>query len=268
MKDTKFERAQHEATGKHQGNLKRFLRGVHQEQEKEEREKQRAKAEVDRLRGLVGGSPSPSVKATTSTTSKSRASAAAPQASVAERKKQMAQLAEMGITVPDEYRGDLALAGNWQTMAQRPIDQGEGLSSESLSIGVRKRKMEDDDEEETTNLQSTTRKTWGSTTKTYPGTASRSDAALDDLLNRGTLPKRQPLPEAKSEPVDQTNGDKKTSAPAAVVNDDTTEDDKSAVKKEIENLETSTSDTHRFKEEGVGAEPIFKRRKPKFAKHG
>lgn len=180
----------------------------------------------------------------------------------------MAQLAEMGITVPDEYRGDLALAGDWQTVAQRPIARNGGVPSESLSTGVRKRKVEEVDEEETSNVQFTTRKTWGSTTKTYPGTGSGSDSALNDLLSRGTLPKKEPLPEIKSEPNDQTDDGKKEPAVGVVVNDDTTEDDKSVVKKEIESLKSSTSDSHGLKEGDVAPEVIFKKRKPRFAKHG
>jgi hypothetical protein len=53
VKDTKFERQQHEATGRHQGNIQRSLRGLHREQETEQRNKARAQAEVARLNGLV-----------------------------------------------------------------------------------------------------------------------------------------------------------------------------------------------------------------------
>src|SRR5256885_11873454 len=57
VKDTKFERAQHEATGKHQGNLRRFLKSIQDGHERGEREKQRARAEVERLNKVVAGSP-------------------------------------------------------------------------------------------------------------------------------------------------------------------------------------------------------------------
>ena len=61
VKDTKFERAQHEATGRHQGNIQRSLKTLHRKQENEQRDKARAQAEVARLNGLVGSSSNPSV---------------------------------------------------------------------------------------------------------------------------------------------------------------------------------------------------------------
>ncbi|KAJ4301833.1 hypothetical protein N0V90_003929 [Kalmusia sp. IMI 367209] len=53
IKDTKFERQQHEATGRHQSNIQRSLKGLHREQAATERQKQRAKDEVARLNGRI-----------------------------------------------------------------------------------------------------------------------------------------------------------------------------------------------------------------------
>lgn len=157
------------------------------------REKQRAKDEVNRLNGVVSGSspasggPSgvPNQEAPTSSSSSSDA-AGAPwrrrpifhpppndarsQVTPAERRRQLAQLAEMGIAVPEEFRGDLAMAGDWQVVSERVIhdhdhDNGEeGVKKEEdgeegneerkyaaaggLSIGVRKRKYKGQRDEE------------------------------------------------------------------------------------------------------------------------
>jgi hypothetical protein len=42
VKDTKFEKQQHEATGRHQGNIRRSLKGLHREQEIEARKQAQA----------------------------------------------------------------------------------------------------------------------------------------------------------------------------------------------------------------------------------
>lgn len=80
----------------------------------------------------------------------------------------MAQLADMGIAIPDEYRGEMALAGEWQVVSQKPIASGQETGEGgSLSIGVRKRKFEGQEEEEEGG-EMEMKKGWGSTTKQYP----------------------------------------------------------------------------------------------------
>lgn len=108
----------------------------------------------------------------------------------------MAQLAEMGISIPEEYRGDMALAGDWQTTSVRVIQsenengEKEGKGTTGRSIGVRKRKLEgrdNDDEDdygdghgqEPGRLVS---KGWGQRTKEYPGAQGDDDEDLDALL--------------------------------------------------------------------------------------
>lgn len=186
MKDTKFERIQHEATGRHQGNLKRFLRSIQNDHEKDDREKQRAKSEVERLNRAVGGSSIPPAQG--AYPFKQAVPSNALQPNVTDRKRQMAQLAGMGIAVPDEYRGDMALPGDWQVLSQKPIelDQQNG-SQASLSVGIRKRKFEGLEEEEEAG-ETVKKKGWGSTTKEYPTT---SQNAVDSLLAGGVLLKKE-----------------------------------------------------------------------------
>ncbi|KAI9695800.1 MAG: hypothetical protein M1836_006066 [Candelina mexicana] len=189
VRDTKFERTQHEATPKHQGNLKRFLRDLHRGHEREERDKQRAKNEVERLNGVVTGSPGGT---TSSNPTWKRKSAIAPvssankQVSVAERKQQLAQLAEMGVAIPEEFRRDMAMVGDWQTLSERVIEpglkkeEGEDIKPEVHSIGVRKRKYHGEEEEEA--VETNVRKGWGSRIKVHPG---QDDGDLDALLGVG-----------------------------------------------------------------------------------
>ena len=186
VRDTKLEKTNHEATPKHQGNLKRFLRDLHKGHEREERDKQRAKDEVDRLNGVVSGSgskvPPWDGKASIPAPSASR------QATSADRKEQLAQLAELGVAVPEDFRKEMAMAGDWQTTSQRLIydtvkkeEDNEDVKTGGLNIGVRKRKFEGQEEEEAAG-ETAVRRGWGSTIRTYPGAEKDGDNDLDALL--------------------------------------------------------------------------------------
>ncbi|KAJ5504204.1 Zinc finger U1-type [Penicillium fimorum] len=178
IRDTPFEKTQHEASPKHQGSLKRFLRQIHNDNEQKQRDSQRAKTEVERLRQAVGGG---------SSTDKDGAKGSAPPApkfterpaSLEERKKQMAQLVAMGVAVPQEFRADMALAGDWQTTSETTIEVQQGLEGPTKSVGVRKRKLEGEEEDEHAP-EPIVNKGWGSRMRLYPG--AQEDEGLDDLL--------------------------------------------------------------------------------------
>ncbi|KAL2051925.1 hypothetical protein ABVK25_007840 [Lepraria finkii] len=185
VRDTKLEKTNHEATPKHQGNLKRFLRDLHKGHELEERDKQRAKDEVDRLNGVLSGSGSkaPPWKGK----SVRPAPTASMQATPADRKKQLAQLVELGVAVPEDFRKEMAMAGDWQTTSQRLIydtvkekEVNEDVKTGGLNIGVRKRKFESQEEEAAG--ETVVRRGWGSTIRTYPGIGGDGDDDLDTLL--------------------------------------------------------------------------------------
>ncbi|BCS24433.1 putative formin binding protein [Aspergillus puulaauensis] len=189
IRDTAFEKTQHEATAKHQSSLKRFLREIHRDNERQQRDSQRAKDEVERLRNSVVGGGKTGYDHSSWKKGSSAAAAAAPQrpVSVEERKKQMAQLAEMGVAIPDDYRGEMALAGDWQTVSEKAIRPEEQEGEEKQpTLGVRKRKHElDIDEEEEEAKQEAERfvsKGWGSRTRQYPGAKDEEDEDLDALL--------------------------------------------------------------------------------------
>lgn len=202
VRDTKLERTNHEATPKHQGNIKRFLRDLHRGHEKDEREKQRAKDEVERLNGVVAGAPT---SASASGEAPWRRKSAIPpssgprQATPAERKAQLAQLAAMGVAVPEDFRREMAMAGDWQTISQKPVYENVEKKEDTndvkpslvtgdpskISIGVRKRKFDGQEEEEEAG-EKVVRKGWGSKLRAYPGASN--DLTLDALLNKTKLP--------------------------------------------------------------------------------
>ncbi|KAL8998636.1 MAG: hypothetical protein Q9188_006062 [Gyalolechia gomerana] len=193
VRDTKLEKANHDATAKHQGNIKRFLRDLHRGHEREERDKDRAKSEVERLNGVVSG-PSSGTKFT----ALQRSNAVGPgssgrEATPAERKAQLARLAEMGVAVPEDYRREVAMAGDWQTVSERPIwshvKKEEGLDDFkhfkpdfTLNVGVRKRKLDGQEEDDEAGL-TPARKGWGSAVRRYPDSAGDGTDDLDALLN-------------------------------------------------------------------------------------
>ncbi|KAK7535825.1 U1 zinc finger domain-containing protein [Phyllosticta citribraziliensis] len=206
IRDTKFERQQHEATGKHQIAIQRSLRDLHREREREDREKQRARDEVARLNGVVGGSAASSSSASTARAAGGKAGAAreAPrQATVEDRKRQLAQLAAMGVSVPDEYRREVAMVGDWQTVAVKQLDgeqrsAGDNDASGTLNVGVRKRKKDDDDEEDEGGAQRPKRG-WGNTFKTYSSTAK--GAATEDDIEALLSAARKPVVKKEEEDI-------------------------------------------------------------------
>ncbi|KAL4913691.1 hypothetical protein BDW62DRAFT_159368 [Aspergillus aurantiobrunneus] len=191
IRDTAFEKTQHEATAKHQSNLKRFLREIHRDNERQQRDSQRAKDEVERLRGTISGggksgdTQAPWKKGSSSSATSTAAPSSQRPVSMEERKKQMAQLAEMGVAIPDAYRGDMALAGDWHTVSEkvvRPEEEGE----KQPTLGVRKRKhdldVDEEEEEAKREAERFVSKGWGSATRRYPGAREDEDEDLDALL--------------------------------------------------------------------------------------
>ncbi|KAF2401396.1 hypothetical protein EJ06DRAFT_537454 [Trichodelitschia bisporula] len=194
VKDIKFEKAQHEATPRHQGNIQRSIRTLHKENDQAEREKQRAKQEVARLNGVVSG-----LAATPKPVQQPSSSKSAPprQATAEERKAQIKQLAALGVEVPEEFKRDTAMPGKWQTVSVTPIagsskDPGV-MNPDAVAVGVRRKKAPDEEEEEIRPKK----KTWGSTLKSYPGAKDEDD--LEALLSAPIATKVEL--EVKVEPV-------------------------------------------------------------------
>jgi len=271
VRDTKLEKQNHDATPKHQGNIKRFLRDLHRGNEREEREKQRAKDEVARLNGEKPGASATSAVGSTEN-SRRRPPAAAPSSSSlgqltpAERKRQLAQLAELGVAVPEDYRREVAMPGDWQVTSEKAIYENEHVKKEEeaeekkpggLNVGVRKRKLVGHEDEEELG-QPVARRVWGSTTRKYPGYGGDDDE-LDALLSSTTTSHRNAqhdsstaattteVPVAKSD-IPTVKEEESLNEPIALL-PSVTEDVDTLVKEEDEDPE------------GDGF--LFKKRKPK-----
>ncbi|KAJ5722150.1 hypothetical protein N7488_000185 [Penicillium malachiteum] len=263
IRDTAFEKTQHEASPKHQGNLKRFLRDIHKNNEIQQRETQRAKSEVERLRQAVSGGASDS-KTPAPASKKQPAAPAERPVSVEDRKKQMAQLVEMGVAIPQEYRAEMALAGEWQTLSVTKLDsEAEGAAK---SIGVRKRKLEGEEEEE---IPEYVTKGWGSRMKIYPGAQEEDDGDLDALLAS-----TKDLKKAKTEtPVVQSEEVKEETGPLPKTEDENTdsklsiapvsEEGSSAPVKAEEADDSSAPPASAAPTNDEGSGVVFKKRKAK-----
>ncbi|EPE08709.1 u1 zinc finger domain-containing protein [Ophiostoma piceae UAMH 11346] len=206
--DTKVSRVNHDATGKHQSAVKRALRDLHRDHERQEREKDRAKREVERLNGLVGESSGQSP----STTSKPGfkkvppPESQAPQGPPAVARDQLEQLVELGVSIPDQFRGELAMAGDWTVTETRIIEDQETAkkNGSTRAVGVRKRPHVDGEDDTRPGGHSEFDKldvdaavqglfkkprTWGRDSRTVPGDSADGD--LDSLLSNALKPKTE-----------------------------------------------------------------------------
>ncbi|KAH8775375.1 hypothetical protein F5883DRAFT_545850 [Diaporthe sp. PMI_573] len=215
VRDTKLERQNHEATAKHQGAVKRALRDLHRGHEREEREKERAKREIERLNGVVSSDGSGSTStANAGPSSRTRPAAGAGASSGAgtgtgaagplsetERKRQAEQLASLGVSLPDEFRKDLAMAGDWQVTSTTIITEtpADANNPGASARGVHKRERTDEEIEEDKAMRGLFKKPrrWGRDPRTAAGDAG--SAELEALLSGGLTVKKQEEDTVKKE---------------------------------------------------------------------
>jgi hypothetical protein len=250
VKDTKFERGQHEATGRHQGNIQRSLRGLHRAQEYEQRDKARAQAEVARLNGLVPSASKggPSVAIGSGGPPPTYEKRPEKKATLEDRKKQWEQLAALGVTLPDQARGDLAIAGDWKTVSEvvGEVNEDGEFKALALNKGVRKRKLDEEEEEQKEAGEVITkRKGWGHTYKSFPGSKGGEDD-VESLLVKKT-------PQASTGSAQEESGLKK---------EEPQEDDTGVALQDIPTAEEAEAAVKR-EEEDAPAVPavVFKKRK-------
>ncbi|KAL6798155.1 hypothetical protein J3E68DRAFT_281222 [Trichoderma sp. SZMC 28012] len=191
VRDTKLEKANHEATAKHQGALKRSLRDLHRNHEREEREKERAKQEIARLNGVVGGSSSSDPSGSTN-------KASGP--SESQLKSQREQLAALGVAIPTDFRPEMAIPGEWTVTKTTVIEEKDEADAETKTeakaTGVRKREETEEQKEEEEAMRGLFKKPrrWGRDSKTMP---DDEDEDLDALLST-TMPLKTETAENKS----------------------------------------------------------------------
>lgn len=111
----------------------------------------------------------------------------------------------MDVAVPEDFRKEVAMAGEWQTLSETPLDEVTGerikkeegdVKPEGLNVGVRKRKFLEDQAEEEAEVR---RNVWGSMTKSYPAPRSgeQQEEDLDVLLGKAKMGMSIPAAEKK-----------------------------------------------------------------------
>lgn len=176
--DTPVSKKNHDASPKHQGNLKRFLRDLHRANEREQTAAESAKREVARLNTLVGGPGSSSSGGPSSSfTGPSSLYKQVPQATnEEERKRQLKELEALGVALPDEVRRELAMVGDWETTSVEARRAGERKMTEKEMVQVelakqQKRKFEEEEKERKWNAMDEDERAmrgFSIQTKTYP----------------------------------------------------------------------------------------------------
>lgn len=260
VRDTKLDKQQHEATGRHQGGIQRNLRELHKRQVQEDRENAANQRELDRIQAKVTGKPVPRSTPT--------AAPVEATATFADRKRQMEQLAAMGVAVPEEFRAEMAMTGDWQTTSytrlNRDTDADEPAYSGAIQ-GVHKRKAEDDEdaeaEAEAEAVSGKARKgAWGSRIRTMK-TDTNESFDFDQLLNDGQAKKEEFSPEIKAEVEIDIQGEKDASISEPVKQESS---DKPTVKEEdseTKSMIPPSTDNVGAKAHVEDAPVVFKKRK-------
>ncbi|KAG6013364.1 hypothetical protein E4U43_007333 [Claviceps pusilla] len=196
VRDTKLERQNHEATARHQNAIKRSLRDLHRTHDREQREKERARREIERLDGVVGGKlgdEKASLSGTLGSGSGWRSTTSQGGGAESALKQQREQLAQMGVSIPSVFLGDMAMPGEWTVTKERVIDEEGGTmtTTEGLARGVRKRGGEDTEKKQEEEEQDAVRglfkrpRRWGREKRILEGGGGEEDAELEALLRGG-----------------------------------------------------------------------------------
>lgn len=212
----------------------------------------------------AGGDASRNRPAATAAT----AAAAPRQASAEDRKKQIAQLAEMGVAVPEEYRREMALAGDWETISVRritPAESGKDDAENKLNIGVRKRKLENEEDEEEAQMVAQPRhKGWGNTTRDYPGAGGGEDDDLDALLMNTTAVKK--MDDLDSKTTLQSSKAEDEAEPGTVEKTEKDPNHSDTTRMPLKKEEPDTENSLEALPPGSDAPVVFKKRKNKAAR--
>ncbi|KAF3930452.1 hypothetical protein ABW20_dc0106661 [Dactylellina cionopaga] len=169
VKDSPLSRKDHEASPKHQHALQRFLRDLHKNKEREAVTAENAKREADRLNNLDNPDyvPKPLARRAADLVEKKPK----PNAwrSDDQKKKHLDELAALGVAMPESYRKEHAMAGDWETV--RVIEQTTPEDEEEKR--AKRRKLGDVEDEEDEEERET--KNFTLRTMDYPGDAAPSE---------------------------------------------------------------------------------------------
>lgn len=173
----------------------------------------------------------------------------------------------MGIAIPEHARAEMAMVGDWQTVARKLEIEPEQSQDDKLNIGVRKRKYDGDEDAENAE-EIMVRKGWGSKLKRYPARDDRSDDGLDALL-------AQPITKQSSKSVGEDVVVKTDDTDVKVKHEELAESTALPADEDSRNSpgtasnlltphsEVATKDSESNLGSADEPKPVFKKRKPK-----
>ncbi|EGX53644.1 hypothetical protein AOL_s00006g102 [Orbilia oligospora ATCC 24927] len=174
VKDTPLSRKDHEASPKHQHALQRFLRELHRNKEKEAVAAENTKREAERLNNLENPDyvPKPLARRAADLIEKKPTKTNSFR-SEEQKKKHLDELAALGVAMPESYRKEHAMVGEWETVRviERPATPEDPEDEESKR--AKRRKIGDVDEDEDEEEADT--KNFRMRTLEYPGDAVASE---------------------------------------------------------------------------------------------
>ncbi|KAK6363730.1 hypothetical protein TWF730_001148 [Orbilia blumenaviensis] len=176
VKDTPLSRKDHEASPKHQHALQRFLRELHRNKEREAVAAENTKREAERLNNLENPEyvAKPLARRAADLTEKKPAKANAFR-SEEQKKKHLDELAALGVAMPESYRKEHAMAGEWETVRviERPVTPEDPESEESKR--AKRRKLGDVGEDDDGDEEETETRNFKMRTLEYPGDSVASE---------------------------------------------------------------------------------------------
>lgn len=168
--------------------MRRALNNLHRSANNEERERERAKREIDRLNGIVAP------KTNINNNSGNSKSASGTQ-NKEERARQAEQLAALGVALPQEFRSELAMPGEWSVTSTTIVEDKDNADDEDehggmgTARGVHKRERTEEQLEHEEAVKGLFKKPrrWGRDSR---GLAEGSED-LDALLSGALVVKKQ-----------------------------------------------------------------------------
>ncbi|KAK6539688.1 hypothetical protein TWF694_009892 [Orbilia ellipsospora] len=178
VKDSPLSRKDHEASPKHQHALQRFLRELHRNKEREAVAAENTKREAERLNNLDNPNYVPKPLARRAADLIEKPAKTNTWRSEEQKQKHLDELAALGVAMPESYRKEHAMVGEWETV--RVIESAATAEDEDEDENTKRAKRrklgegEEEDEEDAQNRNFSVR------TMEYPGDAT-SSGNIEDI---------------------------------------------------------------------------------------
>ncbi|KAF3918475.1 hypothetical protein ABW21_db0204004 [Orbilia brochopaga] len=174
VKDSPLSRKDHEASPRHQHALQRFLRELQKSKEREVVAAENTKREAERLNNLDNPDYVPKPLARRAADIKAKPATPAKSStyrSEEQQQKHLDELAALGVAMPETYRKEHAMAGEWETVRviERPATpEDAGSDDESEQKRIKRRKLGDAGEEEQEDEEDAASRNFTVRTMEYP----------------------------------------------------------------------------------------------------